>query len=68
MRMTVSIPQGRTIGSAGPLLNPDRPDLDPEAVVLENDAVIVAGLRVRNFTQVEVHGSIIPPILSDMRS
>jgi len=44
MGITVSIAQTHSLGSAAPVLNPERADLDLEAIVLENDPAIVEGL------------------------
>jgi hypothetical protein len=52
MGITVSIAQTHSLGSAAPVLNPDRADLDLQTIVFEDDAVTIAGLRMDHFAQV----------------
>jgi hypothetical protein len=55
MGITVSIAQTHSLGSAAPVLNPDRADFDLEAVVLEDNAVIVTGLGMNDLAEVQIH-------------
>lgn len=42
------------LGSGAAVLNPDRADLYLEAVVLENDPVVIVGLGVDHVTQIQI--------------
>jgi hypothetical protein len=55
MGITVSIAQTHSLGSAAPVLNPDRADFDLEVVVLEDNAVIVTGLGMNDLAEVQIH-------------
>jgi hypothetical protein len=45
------------LGSAAPVLNPDRADRDLEAVVLANDVVVIAGLGMNDLTKQEIQSA-----------